>query len=290
VKPDAGPCKAIKERWYYNPSRGCCEKFLYGGCQGNSNNFQSYEECNKMCSGSFTIGLKPAGLNWGSLKITSISGDRSMGGTFGKKFGGSRTVWLHSENAPVLGKGVIEAMTNSRSVQLPGAKQNLRILGRELTGPGLVKAERMRKSWSSGPIQTGVRKTVSVSTGPVITGGMRQISGQSGPLMGQGGGGFAINTVSGKSVNRINPGGLKISGQGGLISEGLGGAGGMMSGGGFATSMRGGAGGLPSGSRFATSMRGGAGGLQSGSGFSTGMRGGAGNFNRLGQQMGQIVV
>jgi hypothetical protein len=37
-------------------------------------------------------------------------------------------------------------------------------------------------------------------------------------------------------------------------------------------------------------MRGGAGGLQSGSGFSTGMRGGAGNFNRLGQQMGQIVV
>jgi hypothetical protein len=73
-----------------------------------------------MCSGSFTIGLKPAGLNWGSLKITSISGDRSMGGTFGKKFGGSRTVWLHSENAPVLGKGVIEAMAHSRSVQLPG--------------------------------------------------------------------------------------------------------------------------------------------------------------------------
>jgi hypothetical protein len=52
--------------------------------------------------------------------------------------------------------------------------------------------------------------------------------------MGQGGGGgFPINTVSGKSVNRINPGGLKISGQGGLISEGLGGAGGMMSGGGL---------------------------------------------------------
>jgi hypothetical protein len=68
----AGPCKAIKERWYYNPSRGCCEKFLYGGCQGNSNNFQSYEECNKMCSGSFTIGLKPAGLNWNLVYLLNM--------------------------------------------------------------------------------------------------------------------------------------------------------------------------------------------------------------------------
>ncbi|CAC5385573.1 BPTI/Kunitz domain-containing protein [Mytilus coruscus] len=269
VSPDAGPCKAIKERWYYNPSRGCCEKFWYGGCQGNGNNFKSYEECNKICSGSFTINLEPKGLNWGSMKITSISGDRSMGGTFGKQFGGSRTVWLHNENAPALNKGVFQAM--SRSANIPGGSSNYNIIGRELTGPGLVKAEKTRQSWSSGPIVTGGKRTLSVqSSGPMATGGMTSFSGGSG-VMPIGGGGMSMGGRGMSMGGRGMPmGGGSMSMRGGGMTSGGGGmpiGGSMSMGGGGMTS---GGGGMPMGAGGMTSGGGvmsmGGGGMTSGGG------------------------
>ncbi|XP_063429504.1 uncharacterized protein LOC134712168 [Mytilus trossulus] len=259
VSPDAGPCKAIKERWYYNPSRGCCEKFWYGGCQGNGNNFKSYEECNKVCSGSFTINLEPKGLNWGSMKISSISGDRSMGGTFGKTFGGSRTVWLHNENAPALNKGVFQAM--SRSSNIPGGAGSMNVIGRELTGPGLVKAEKTRQSWSSGPMATGGKRTLSIqSSGPVPVGGGGMSMG--GGSMSMGGGGM---TSGGRGMPM--GGGSMSMGSGGMTSGGRGmsmGAGGMPMGGG-SMSMGGGSRGMPMG-----------GGSMSGGGGSMSMGGGGG--------------
>ena len=44
-----GPCKAALRRWYYNKKAGECLKFIYGGCQGNDNNFKTQEDCEKKC-------------------------------------------------------------------------------------------------------------------------------------------------------------------------------------------------------------------------------------------------
>ncbi|TRY92245.1 hypothetical protein DNTS_029082 [Danionella cerebrum] len=49
LKKDEGPCKAMKERFYFDLDTGHCELFEYGGCQGNGNNFETKEECEEMC-------------------------------------------------------------------------------------------------------------------------------------------------------------------------------------------------------------------------------------------------
>lgn len=44
-----GPCRAMKPRWYFNQETTKCEKFFYGGCKGNNNNFLTIEDCEKTC-------------------------------------------------------------------------------------------------------------------------------------------------------------------------------------------------------------------------------------------------
>ncbi|KAM9591558.1 thrombin inhibitor hemalin-like [Morphnus guianensis] len=45
-----GLCCASFLRWYYSPANRTCRQFIYGGCQGNKNNYQHEEECLKCCS------------------------------------------------------------------------------------------------------------------------------------------------------------------------------------------------------------------------------------------------
>ena len=49
LKPDKGPCKAKIKRWYFDPAFGECKEFIYGGCKGNANNFETYKECSDSC-------------------------------------------------------------------------------------------------------------------------------------------------------------------------------------------------------------------------------------------------
>ncbi|XP_054710494.1 kunitz-type U19-barytoxin-Tl1a-like [Uloborus diversus] len=44
-----GKCRAFLPRFYFNDENGKCESFIYGGCDGNLNNFKSEEECEKSC-------------------------------------------------------------------------------------------------------------------------------------------------------------------------------------------------------------------------------------------------
>lgn len=46
---DPGPCRASIQRYAYNASTQRCEMFIYGGCQGNSNNFDRIEDCQQRC-------------------------------------------------------------------------------------------------------------------------------------------------------------------------------------------------------------------------------------------------
>ncbi|CDS43597.1 amyloid beta A4 protein [Echinococcus multilocularis] len=44
-----GPCRAYIERWGFNATSGNCEKFIYGGCGGNKNRFNTKKECRRTC-------------------------------------------------------------------------------------------------------------------------------------------------------------------------------------------------------------------------------------------------
>lgn len=48
---DSGPCLAAMPRWFFSVESQTCEQFTYGGCGGNSNNFESFEACRGECGG-----------------------------------------------------------------------------------------------------------------------------------------------------------------------------------------------------------------------------------------------
>lgn len=51
LKADNGPCRAILMRFFFNIHTQKCEEFIYGGCEGNQNRFESLEECEQKCMG-----------------------------------------------------------------------------------------------------------------------------------------------------------------------------------------------------------------------------------------------
>lgn len=44
-----GHCRASMPRYYYDEETKTCKHFLYGGCQGNDNNFKTENECKEQC-------------------------------------------------------------------------------------------------------------------------------------------------------------------------------------------------------------------------------------------------
>ncbi|RVE65358.1 hypothetical protein OJAV_G00135040 [Oryzias javanicus] len=51
LKPDPGPCRAAFPKFYYDRDSSSCKSFLYGGCRGNANQFDTAEACVESCSG-----------------------------------------------------------------------------------------------------------------------------------------------------------------------------------------------------------------------------------------------
>lgn len=58
---ESGPCFDVNIRWAYNPTSGKCHEFIYGGCNGNSNQFTTAQECMNICGTTQfqTLGLQP---------------------------------------------------------------------------------------------------------------------------------------------------------------------------------------------------------------------------------------
>uniref|UniRef100_A0A8C7KYS2 BPTI/Kunitz inhibitor domain-containing protein n=1 Tax=Oncorhynchus kisutch TaxID=8019 RepID=A0A8C7KYS2_ONCKI len=48
--------------WYYHPHSGECRPFVYGGCEGNHNRFNTKQECQRWCGKERrgTLPRKPA--------------------------------------------------------------------------------------------------------------------------------------------------------------------------------------------------------------------------------------
>jgi hypothetical protein len=59
LRKDSGPCEAYIPSFYYDMSSGQCLPFVYGGCGGNKNRFETMNECRKSCEKG--ISKKPYG-------------------------------------------------------------------------------------------------------------------------------------------------------------------------------------------------------------------------------------
>lgn len=51
LDPEVGRCMAYLPRFYYDRKEGKCKEFIYGGCEGNKNNFGKMGDCQKTCGG-----------------------------------------------------------------------------------------------------------------------------------------------------------------------------------------------------------------------------------------------
>lgn len=63
---DIGPCRANIERWHFDVVRANCEIFSYTGCQGNRNNFETKERCERVCGEFKSMHFA----NWSRTKLT----------------------------------------------------------------------------------------------------------------------------------------------------------------------------------------------------------------------------
>ena len=52
---ETGPCHSALRRYFYDNEDGSCKLFIYGGCHGNGNNFETEDECNSTCSGEESV-------------------------------------------------------------------------------------------------------------------------------------------------------------------------------------------------------------------------------------------
>lgn len=44
-----GPCNGYYPQWYYDKERNHCAQFIWGGCLGNNNRFETNKECEELC-------------------------------------------------------------------------------------------------------------------------------------------------------------------------------------------------------------------------------------------------
>lgn len=46
---DRGNCSSMSSKYFYERQNGVCKQFMYSGCGGNDNRFDSKQECERHC-------------------------------------------------------------------------------------------------------------------------------------------------------------------------------------------------------------------------------------------------
>jgi hypothetical protein len=67
LEPAPGACKVSTEQWFYNATEATCARFMYSGCGGNKNNFNTETECMSSCHPEHTRRQRFRGLQSQSL-------------------------------------------------------------------------------------------------------------------------------------------------------------------------------------------------------------------------------
>ncbi len=49
MEKDAGSCSKYVNAWAYDRQQGKCIRFWYGSCEGNSNRFETEQQCHETC-------------------------------------------------------------------------------------------------------------------------------------------------------------------------------------------------------------------------------------------------
>ncbi|KAJ7381019.1 hypothetical protein OS493_004614 [Desmophyllum pertusum] len=79
LQPEVGRCKGYFPRYFYNHTSGQCDKFIYGGCEGNNNRFHTLELCQKKCqiASAAIVKVKPGRCPWrrSILRLCLLRGD-----------------------------------------------------------------------------------------------------------------------------------------------------------------------------------------------------------------------
>nr|XP_056700924.1 kunitz-type serine protease inhibitor bitisilin-2-like [Euleptes europaea] len=59
LSPAYGPCKEVLRKFYYDTGQKKCMSFVYGGCKGNNNRFETKKECKLVCEKKDRCRLPP---------------------------------------------------------------------------------------------------------------------------------------------------------------------------------------------------------------------------------------
>ncbi len=49
LSPEGGMCTAYFQRYYFDSNSNTCKQFVYGGCGGNLNRFETVLDCLESC-------------------------------------------------------------------------------------------------------------------------------------------------------------------------------------------------------------------------------------------------
>ncbi|KAM7156010.1 papilin isoform 4-T4 [Molossus nigricans] len=118
-----GSCTDWATRWYFIPSVGRCNRFWYGGCHGNANNFASEDECMSSCRGSRHAPRQPA---------PGATGQSTHSSGGGHSPGSQQEAGRHRTEATVQRKPELEAHHTPALGERPRGQE----LGRSTPGLG----------------------------------------------------------------------------------------------------------------------------------------------------------
>jgi len=109
---EAGPCRAARPSWSYDRVTRECQPFLYGGCRGNANRFETLGECQTACvNGTSGISTLPA-----PAPPRRAGGGFMLGGGGGGVPGGHSSVPIDKEVKMVAAKGSKTLLTTSSRI------------------------------------------------------------------------------------------------------------------------------------------------------------------------------